>query len=102
MAPSGHCSADLRAILKPARSAVAREATLVSAITARTVCTSPSRLAIDGKIFKAVDAAPGLFSTSSPKNEQIKTAKPANALSLQLNGSQSNSCAFLKSDTQAQ
>ena len=49
---------DLRAILKPARSAVAREATLVSAIIARTVCTSPSRLAIDGKIFSAVDAAP--------------------------------------------
>ena len=58
VAPSGHCSADLRAILKPARSAVAREATLVSAIIARIVCASPSRLAIVGKIFNAVDAAP--------------------------------------------
>lgn len=58
MASSGQCSAELRAILKPARSAVAREAVLVSAITARTVCTWPSRLAIDGKILKAVDAAP--------------------------------------------
>ena len=58
MAPSGHCSADLRAILKPARAAVARDATLVSAIIARTVCASPILLSIDGKIFKAVDAAP--------------------------------------------
>ncbi len=55
--PSGHESVELPIKVKPPRSAVRREAELVSAIIAFNVCALPILLASVGMIRIAVEAA---------------------------------------------
>ena len=56
--PSGHDSVELPIKAKPPRSAVRREAVLVSAIVAYNVCAMPILRASVGMIRNAVLAAP--------------------------------------------
>ena len=56
--PSGHESVELPIKVKPPRSAVRREAELVSAIVAFNVCALPTPRASVGMIRSEVDAAP--------------------------------------------